>query len=64
MTQLAMDLLAPQAFAAEMRIASAVQWYSERRLSQAKAAEVPRYMTGADGLVPMGVPGRPVGWSN
>ncbi len=49
MTQLAMDLpegvfsalrLSPQAFAAEMRIASAVQWYGERRISQAKAAEV------------------------
>ena len=49
MTQLAMELpesvfsalrLDPQAFAAEMRIASAVQWYGERRLSQAKAAEV------------------------
>ncbi|MBK6294320.1 MAG: UPF0175 family protein [Rhodoferax sp.] len=49
MTQLAMDLpegvfsalrLSPQAFAAEMRIASAVQWYGERRVSQAKAAEV------------------------
>jgi predicted HTH domain antitoxin len=48
MTQLAMELpegifsalrLAPQAFAAEMRIASAVQWYAERRISQAKAAE-------------------------
>ena len=48
MTQLAMDLpegifsalrLAPQAFAAEMRIASAVQWYAERRISQDKAAE-------------------------
>lgn len=32
--------LSPQAFAAEMRIASAVQWYGERRVSQAKAAEV------------------------
>ncbi|WP_413897295.1 UPF0175 family protein, partial [Rhodoferax sp.] len=49
MTQLAMDLpegvfsalrLSPKAFAAEMRIASAVQWYGERRISQAKAAEV------------------------
>lgn len=48
MTQLAMELpegifsalrLAPQAFAAEMRIASAVQWYAERRISQSKAAE-------------------------
>lgn len=48
MTQLAMELpegifsalrLAPQAFVAEMRMASAVQWYAERRLSQGKAAE-------------------------
>lgn len=49
MTQLALELpegafsalrLAPDAFAAEMRIAAAVQWYAERRLSQGKAAEV------------------------
>lgn len=49
MTHLAIDLpeavfsslrLSPKEFAAEMRIASAVQWYGERRLSQAKAAEV------------------------
>lgn len=49
MAQLAMDLpegifsalrLGPQAFVAEMRIASAVQWYGERRISQAKAAEL------------------------
>lgn len=49
MTQLAMDLpenvfsalrLAPTEFANEMRIAAAVQWYGERRVSQAKAAEI------------------------
>ena len=49
MTQLAMDLpegvfsalrLAPLEFATEMRIAAAVQWYSERRISQGKAAEI------------------------
>lgn len=49
MTQLAMDLpeeifsalrLAPREFVCEMRIAAAVQWYGERRLSQAKAAEI------------------------
>ena len=49
MTQLAMDLpenvfsalrLAPSEFANEMRIAAAVQWYGERRVSQAKAAEI------------------------
>ena len=49
MTQLAMDLpenvfsalrLAPTEFANEMRIAAAVQWYGERRVSQGKAAEI------------------------
>ena len=49
MTQLAMDLpeevfsalrLAPREFAREMRIAAAVQWYVERRISQGKAAEI------------------------
>lgn len=49
MTQLAFDLpedvfsalrLPPGDFAAEMRIAAAVQWYSERRISQGKAAGV------------------------
>lgn len=49
MTQLAIDLpedvfsalrLAPREFANEMRIAAAVQWYSERRVSQGKAAEI------------------------
>jgi predicted HTH domain antitoxin len=32
--------LSPREFAAEMRIAAAVQWYSERRVSQGKAAEI------------------------
>ncbi|EIC23740.1 UPF0175 family protein [Thiorhodovibrio frisius] len=32
--------LGPREFAAEMRIAAAVQWYSERRVSQGKAAEI------------------------
>lgn len=49
MTQLAMDLpeevfsalrLAPREFANEMRVAAAVQWYAERRVSQGKAAEI------------------------
>jgi len=49
MTQLAMDLpedvfsalrLAPREFANEMRIAAAIQWYGERRISQSKAAEI------------------------
>lgn len=49
MTQLAMDLpenvfsalrLAPSEFANEMRIAAAIQWYGERRVSQGKAAEI------------------------
>lgn len=49
MTQLAMDLpedvfsalrLTPREFANEMRIAAAIQWYGERRISQGKAAEI------------------------
>lgn len=49
MTQLAIDLpegvfsalrLAPREFANEMRVAAAVQWYGERRVSQGKAAEI------------------------
>ena len=49
MTQLAIELpetvfsalrLSPHEFANEMRIAAAVQWYGERRISQGKAAEV------------------------
>lgn len=49
MTLLAMDLpeyvfsalrLAPREFADEMRIAAAVQWYGEQRISQGKAAEI------------------------
>jgi predicted HTH domain antitoxin len=49
MTQVAIDLpesvfsalrLSPHEFAAEMRVAAAVQWYGERRISQGKAAEV------------------------
>ena len=49
MTQLAIELpeaifsalrLSPREFASEMRIAAAVQWYGERRISQGKAAEV------------------------
>jgi predicted HTH domain antitoxin len=49
MTQLAIDLpesafsalrMSPHEFAAEMRLAAAVQWYSERRISQGKAAEI------------------------
>lgn len=49
MTQIAFDLpehvfsalrLPPGEFMTEMRIAAAVQWYAERRLSQGKAAEV------------------------
>lgn len=30
----------PAKFAREMRIAAAVQWYAERRISQEKAAEI------------------------
>ncbi|WP_447974835.1 UPF0175 family protein [Nitrospira sp. Kam-Ns4a] len=30
----------PQEFATEMRIAAAVQWYVEQRISQEKAAEI------------------------
>jgi predicted HTH domain antitoxin len=49
MTQLAIDLpedafsalrLAPRELANEMRVAAAVQWYGERRVSQGKAAEI------------------------
>jgi predicted HTH domain antitoxin len=49
MTQLALELpenifsalrLPPAEFAREMRIAAAVQWYAERRISQEKAAEI------------------------
>jgi predicted HTH domain antitoxin len=49
MTQLAMDLpenvfsalrLAPREFVNEMRIAAAIQWYGEQRVSQGKAAEI------------------------
>lgn len=49
MTQLAIDLpesafsalrVSPHEFAAEMRLAAAVQWYAERRISQGKAAEI------------------------
>jgi len=49
MTQLAIDLpeslfsalrLSPREFLSEMRIAAAVQWYGERRVSQGKAAEI------------------------
>jgi len=49
MTQLALELpenifsalrLPPAEFAREMRIAAAVQWYAERRISQKKAAEI------------------------
>jgi predicted HTH domain antitoxin len=32
--------MSPHEFAAEMRLAAAVQWYSERRISQGKAAEI------------------------
>ncbi len=49
MTQLALELpdstfsalrLSPSEFAREMRIAAAVQWYAEQRVSQEKAAEI------------------------
>lgn len=49
MTQLALELpenifsalrLPPAEFVREMRIAAAVQWYSEQRISQEKAAEI------------------------
>ncbi len=49
MTQIAVDIpenifsalrLPPPAFAAEMRLAAAIQWYAERRISQEKAAEI------------------------
>jgi predicted HTH domain antitoxin len=49
MTQLALELpdntfsalrLSPAKFVREMRIAAAVQWYAEQRISQEKAAEI------------------------
>ena len=49
MTHLALDLpehifsalrLPPAEFVREMRIAAALQWYAERRISQEKAAEI------------------------
>ncbi len=49
MTQLAIEVpenifsalrLPPVEFAREMRIAAAVQWYAEQRVSQEKAAEI------------------------
>lgn len=49
MTQLAIEVpenifstlrLPPAEFAREMRIAAAVQWYAEQRVSQEKAAEI------------------------
>jgi predicted HTH domain antitoxin len=49
MTQLALELpdntfsalrLSPAEFVREMRIAAAVQWYAEQRVSQEKAAEI------------------------
>jgi predicted HTH domain antitoxin len=49
MTQLALELpdnifsslrMSPAAFVREMRIAAAVQWYAEQRISQEKAAEI------------------------
>ena len=32
--------LAPEGFAREMRIAAAIQWYAQGRISQDKAAEI------------------------
>ena len=32
--------LSPQKFVKEMRIAAAVQWYAQQRISQGKAAEI------------------------
>jgi len=49
MTQVAIELpeavfsalrLSPADFAKEMRIAAAVQWYAEQRISQGKAAQI------------------------
>lgn len=49
MTQLAFELpdnifsslrMSPIAFVKEMRVAAAVQWYAEQRMSQEKAAEI------------------------
>jgi hypothetical protein len=49
MTHLALDLpehifsalrFPPAEFVREMRIAAALQWYAERRISQEKAAEI------------------------
>ena len=49
MTQLALELpdhvfsalrMSPVAFVREMRVAAAVQWYAEQRISQEKAAEI------------------------
>lgn len=32
--------LAPEAFVQEMRVAAAIQWYAQARISQNKAAEI------------------------
>lgn len=49
MTQLAVELpdnifsalrMSPAVFVREMRVAAAVQWYAEQRISQEKAAEI------------------------
>ncbi len=32
--------LAPEAFVKEMRVAAAIQWYAQARISQNKAAEI------------------------
>jgi len=49
MTQLALEMpdnvfstlrMSPAAFVREMRVAAAVQWYAEQRISQEKAAEI------------------------